>query len=274
MTAINAIADVLPEKPEFLLNNAEPGWAAAAEAMPAEDLLASAFNEWGRGLVLCTALQSEGVVLLDMCRRIFPALRVYTVDTGRLPEETHAFMAELNRHFDIRIEVLAPQPGELAWLAREHGVNAFRDSRAERHLCCQVRKVHPMRALLSGQNGGAAPRAWITGVRRDQSPARAHTPRLGSDSHVSSVWKLAPLAGWTHAQVEDYTLRHRLPRHPLYAQGYASLGCAPCTRALRPGENERAGRWWWETGENKECGLHYTPDGLLLPHGAALRVLD
>lgn len=271
---MNAITDLLPEVPDLLLHNAEPGWAAAAEAMPAEALLAAAFHEWGRGLVLCTALQSEGIVLLDMCRRIFPELRVYTVDTGRLPEETHAFMAELNRHFNLRIEVLAPQPEELARLAREHGVNAFRDSRAERHLCCQIRKVHPMRALLSGRKGGG-PQAWITGVRRAQSPARARTPKLGIDSHVPRVWKLAPLADWTHAQVEEYTRRHRLPRHPLYAQGYASLGCAPCTRALRPGENERAGRWWWEGGENKECGLHYTPDGRILPARAAeLRILE
>ncbi len=231
-----------------------PAALAAAESLPAEALLTAAFAHWGRALVLCTALQSEGLVLLDLCRRIFPAVRVLTLDTGRLPDETHAFLEQVEGHFGVRIEVIYPDAGELRRLTERQGVNGFRAGQVERELCCQIRKVRPWQAVLAGR-WGPAPAAWISGLRREQSPARRRTPKLQPDPETAGAWKLAPLADWSAEQVERYTLRRGLPRHPLYARGYASLGCAPCTRALRPGENERLGRWWWEIS-SKECGLH------------------
>ncbi len=225
-----------------------------AEALAAEELLAQAFAHWGSGLVLCTALQAEGIVLLDLCRRIFPAVRVITLDTGRLPEATHAFLSEVERFFGLRIETYFPDADELRRLADRQGGNGFRAARQERELCCHVRKVRPWQAVLQGRYG-PAPAAWISGLRREQSPERRHTPKLQPDPQAEGVWKLAPLADWNAAQVEAYTRARNLPRHPYYQLGYAGIGCEPCTRALAPGESERDGRWWWERG-SKECGLH------------------
>lgn len=232
------------------------------EQLGAEDILRIGFDRWGRDLVLCTSLQSEGMVLLDMSLRLRPDLRVFTIDTGRLPEETHEFIAQVRRHYGIQFEVYSPDAEEVSRLVTVRGVNAFRETAMDRQACCHIRKVRPLDAVLSGKYG-SNPAAFVVGLRRGQNPTRATTPKLGPDPQHPGIWKLAPLADWTPKQVEEYTQRHGVPRHPLYAQGYRSLGCAPCTRAISTDEHERSGRWWWEADAAKECGLHYTVDGRL-----------
>jgi len=179
---------------------------------------------------------------------------VITLDTGRLPEETHAVMDSFRDRFNIRLHVQTPDPREVAEMVGEHGQNLFYASVENRRTCCDVRKSRPLVRALDGFD------AWLTGVRREQSETRAARAVVAPDPLHGGIVKVAPLAGWTHDQVWDHIRAHRLPIHPLYAQGYTSIGCAPCTRATQPGEDERAGRWYWETGAVKECGINWQPE--------------
>ena len=240
-------------------------WLAGPDVAP-ETLLAEAFRHWGRDLILVTSFQAEGMVLLDMSLRLRPDLRIVTLDTGRLPEATHEFMDQVSRHYLAPIEVLAPTPGEVQRLVSRRGAFGFRESRLDRQLCCQVRKVRPLDALFSA--AGVAPQAWLTGLRREQTSTRSQVAQVARDEAHVGVWKLAPLAGWSAAEVAAYSAAHGVPRHPLYAAGFTSIGCAPCTRAVEAGASERAGRWWWEQDAAKECGLH------LAATGAPRRALD
>lgn len=223
-----------------------------AERTP-QDLLAWAFGRFDRRIALVTALQAEGIVLLDMARAIAPDLRVITIDTGRLPSETHAFIDTVRERMGVRIEIVHPASRALATLVGRGGSNLFYRSVDDRLACCRVRKVEPLQRTLAGLD------AWITGLRRDQTPDRANTEILARDAAHGGMLKLAPLATWSEHQVWDYLRAHDLPRHPLYEEGYRSIGCAPCTRPVAIGEPARAGRWWWERGAHKECGLHLPP---------------
>lgn len=249
----------------------DPAAGAAGLALPpaasAEEWLTAAAARWGHGLILITSFQAEGMVLLDMSQRLGLALPVWTMDTGRLPEETHAFMAQVESHYGLHIAVAAPAPEEIAALIAARGANAFYRTALDRQLCCEIRKSRVLDRVLAAaavhgpRPGGSAPRpaavaAWITGLRRGQSPARRHLEPIAADPRHPGIWRLAPLAAWSEAEVEEYTRRHGVPRHPLYARGFASIGCAPCTRPAAPGEPPRAGRWWWEQETKKECGLH------------------
>ncbi|HKF00429.1 MAG TPA: phosphoadenylyl-sulfate reductase [Actinomycetes bacterium] len=216
-----------------------------------EEALAWAVETFGRGFVVVTALQVEGIVVLDMARRIDPGVRALTVDTGRLPQETHEFLDTVRARLDVRVEVVLPDPDAVAAMVGRHGTNLFRRDQALRRLCCQVRKVDPLARALAGVD------AWASGLRRDGGPARAGTAVAERDDAHGGIVKLNPLAAWTRADALAYAREHRLPLHPLYEQGFASIGCAPCTRAVAPGEDERAGRWWWEAGADRECGLHH-----------------
>jgi phosphoadenosine phosphosulfate reductase len=215
----------------------------------AEEILGTTFRTYGR-VALVASFQAESGVLIDMTSRLGFRPDVLTIDTGRLPVETHAIMEEFRSRYDLRLRVLTPDPGEVRQLISVHGPDLFRESVHLRMSCCDVRKVRPLARALEGYD------AWVTGLRRDQSVTRAHTPLLARDDAHGGIIKVAPLVSWTRADVDDYLTRHSVPRHPLYARGYTSIGCAPCTRATTPGEDERAGRWWWEQGSNKECGLH------------------
>jgi phosphoadenosine phosphosulfate reductase len=221
--------------------------AARLEARPAEELVAWALGEFGDRFALVTSFQVEGMVVLDLARRLDPAVRVLSLDTGRLPEETYE-MVETVR---ARVELVAPDPAALAAMAAEHGPNLFRRDQALRRLCCQVRKVDPLGRALAGLD------AWSTGLRRDGGPARAGIAKVEPDPANGGIVKLNPLADWTRERVWAYAHANQVPVHPLYVQGYTSIGCAPCTRAVLPGEDERGGRWWWEAGPDKECGLHH-----------------
>jgi len=192
------------------------------------------------------------MVILDLAACIAPGVRVFTLDTCRLPAETHRMIETVRGRYGIDTEIVMPDAAEVQEMVSSRGENLFYDSVDARRLCCDVRKVRPLERKLSTL------RAWATGIRRDQSQLRADTPKL--ELSATPV-KLNPLADWTAAQVEEYTRVNNVPVHPLYARGYASIGCAPCTRAVEPGEDQRAGRWWWEQDAKKECGIHFGPDG-------------
>ncbi len=223
--------------------------AAGLEDRAPQDVLAWAFARFPK-TVLVASLQAESSVLIDMAFRQRPDVPVVTLDTGRLPQETHDMIDRIHERYGIAIEVLVPDTAEVTGMTGRHGVDLFYASPELRRLCCDVRKTRPLTRALKRFD------AWVTGLRRDQAPTRARTPVVAADPAHPGVAKVAPLARWSSAQVWDYIRRFDVPYHALYERGYTSLGCAPCTRATRPGEDPRAGRWWWEQGGVKECGLH------------------
>jgi len=193
------------------------------------------------------------MVIVDLASRITSGVRVFTIDTGRLPDETYQMMEDVRRRYGILVEVVFPERADVEELVTLHGPNLFYTSVPSRERCCEIRKVRPLERKL------ATLKAWATGLRREQSLTRAHIPKVGK--HQDRL-KLSPLADWTARQVEEHIARNHVPLHPLYRRGYTSIGCAPCTRAVEPGEDERAGRWWWEQNAKKECGIHFGPDGV------------
>lgn len=220
-----------------------------------EDVLHWGFSEFGSRFAVVTSFQKEGMVLVDMAARMGSAVRVITLDTGRLPAETHNMMATVEARYGITVERVNPDAGEVARMTGTHGVDLFRNEVVLRKLCCQVRKVRPLDGALKDLD------AYAVGLRRSQSESRE---AVEQKAFVDGKWKLSPLAFWTAAEVEEYTREHDVPVHPLYAQAYTSIGCAPCTRAVTSDEGERAGRWWWEVAGDKECGLHFTPEGKMV----------
>jgi thioredoxin-dependent adenylylsulfate APS reductase len=231
--------------------------AAAASAIALENAEPQAILRWGMerfgGDLVIAFSGSDDVALVDMAARTGLPVTVVSVDTGRLHPETYEFLEDVRARYGVEIIVPSPDPVPLEALVRRKGLFSFyRDGHAE---CCGVRKVEPLRRVLSGF------RAWATGQRRDQSAAtRAALPVVEEDPVFTGVdgplLKLNPLARWTHEQVWDYLGRENVPVNPLHARGYASIGCAPCTRPIAAGQHEREGRWWWESEEGKECGLH------------------
>jgi phosphoadenosine phosphosulfate reductase len=198
---------------------------------------------------------AEDVVLLDMASKVTAEFQVFSLDTGRLPPETHDFFAQVAERYQLKLDLLFPDADSVERLVREKGINSFyRDGHQE---CCGVRKVAPLRRKLASLD------AWITGQRRDQSPETRNTvPTFERDQAFSRgdqpLLKFNPLARWTSAQVWDYIREHDVPYNALHRRGYVSIGCAPCTRAILPNQHEREGRWWWEQAAAKECGLHVT----------------
>lgn len=184
-----------------------------------------------------------------------------TLDTGRLFPETYALWAETEARYSLRIRSFHPEAGDLETLLAQDGVAGFRASREARLRCCHVRKVAPLARALAGAGG------WLTGLRGGRGAGDAVAP-LACDAE-RGLWKAAPLTDWSREAVAIYCERHAVPVSPLRAAGYLSIGCQPCTRAVLPGEDERAGRWWWEAGESRECGLHVGPDGRLVRGRAA-----
>jgi phosphoadenosine phosphosulfate reductase len=215
----------------------------------AEEILAWTYKRFRR-VALVASFQAESLVLIDLACQIVESPEVLTLDTGRLHQETHDYIEEVRRRYPIRLRILSPDADELETMTAEHGTMQFRRSMALRNECCAVRKVNPLARALEDYD------AWITGLRREQTPTRAATPVVASDRGHGDITKVVPLAGWKRDEVWEYLAAHGIDRHPLYDQGYTSIGCAPCTRATAPGENERAGRWWWEGNSDKECMLH------------------
>jgi len=206
-----------------------------------------------RRVAIVASFQAESTVLIDMAAEIAERPEVITLDTGRLPQETHDQIDRELLSRNIRLHVQAPDPGEVKELVAEHGSNLFRTSAELRRLCCDVRKSRPLGRALEGFD------AWVTGLRRDQAASRAATTVVAEDPAHGGIAKVAPLVRWSEEQVWDHIRSRRLRYHELYDRGYRSIGCAPCTRAVSEGEDPRAGRWWWEQEEVKECGLHWDP---------------
>lgn len=203
-------------------------------------------------VAIVASFQAESSVIIDMASKINPSPSVLTLDTGRLPQETHDMIARIGARYGIEVQVITPDTAETNGMVATHGPDLFYESVELRRLCCDVRKSRPLDRALRGYD------AWVTGVRREQTPTRADTPVFAIDVEHGGITKVAPLAGWSKAQVWNYIREHEVPYHELYDRGYTSIGCAPCTRATSAGEDERAGRWWWEQGGVKECGLHWS----------------
>ena len=223
---------------------------AEYEDKKAEDVIAWALGTFQRRAAICTSFQAEGMVVLDLACRIDPGVRVFTIDTGRLPQETYELIDRVRDHYGIDVEVYYPDQKELAQMVTQHGINPFYRSVSLRLLCCEVRKVNPLNRVLQNLD------AWITGLRRSQSQTRAGVYKIELDEDHGNIIKVNPLADWSAQRVWEYIRTNQLPYNRLYDQGYASIGCAPCTRPVAPGEDRRAGRWWWENGVPKECGIH------------------
>jgi phosphoadenylyl-sulfate reductase (thioredoxin) len=192
------------------------------------------------------------MAVIDMAARISPAVRVVTLDTGRLPAETYDMMELVRARYGVKVETVFPDAAEVEAMMTRHGPNLFYESVPMRNLCCTVRKVRPLERKMVEFD------AWVVGLRRSQSASREEVPKV---AEVKGKIKISPLADWTREQLHEYLKANDVPMHPLYAKGYPSIGCAPCTRPAGPDEDERAGRWWWEHGSPKECGLHFTPEG-------------
>ncbi len=203
--------------------------------------------------VVVTSLQAEGTAIVDMVLALDPGARVVTIDTGRLPEETLAYAEALRLHWGHEIEVVMPDPRDLEPFVTQYGPNAFYTSVELRLRCCELRKVRPLARVLADVD------CWLSGLRRGQSEDRAGVDVIEIDAEHGGIYKVNPLAAWSDDDLRNYLVRRKLPIHPLYAKGYTSIGCAPCTRAVQPGEEQRAGRWWWEVGVAKECGIHALP---------------
>jgi phosphoadenosine phosphosulfate reductase len=210
----------------------------------------AALTHHGR-IVQATSLGVEGMVITDLIARHQLPVVVATLDTGALHAETLALIPRIEARYGIRVERYAPAAEATLHFVRQHGPLAMRESTDLRQACCALRKLEPMQRLLQGHE------AWITGLRRDQSDHRAEVPFHESD--VDGRDKYYPLADWSEDDVWHYVQAHDVPYNALHDQGYPSIGCQPCTRAVSPGEDFRAGRWWWEQGDARECGLHRRP---------------
>jgi len=220
--------------------------------MKASDIVAQAVREFGQSLAVLTSFQREGVVIVDLVMKQAPQTPVLTIDTGRLPEATFQIIGEIEKRYGITVERILPDPNEVDAMVHQHGRDLFRDGVPQRMLCCNVRKVRPLARRMVTVGG------YLTGLRRGQGESRSN---LEVFDRSGSPVKISPLAGWSSEEVARYTRDHGLPEHPLYAAGYTSIGCDPCTRAAVAGEDERAGRWWWEDEAAKECGIHFSADG-------------
>jgi phosphoadenosine phosphosulfate reductase len=203
-----------------------------------------------RPAAFASSFGAEDMVLLDLIATHAPGIEVFTLDTGRLPAETHDLIRRARARYDIDIRVHRPDPDAVAAYVDANGVDGFYESVAKRRACCDIRKVEPLKRALAGK------RAWITGLRRGQTEGRSDVEVESFDpSH--GIAKFNPLAQWSTADVWTYIRANRIPYNALHDRGYPSIGCEPCTRAIRAGEPLRAGRWWWENASaRKECGLH------------------
>ena len=237
----------------------KPTLPDSAAPAPAPDINAAAHVQGALALLRAAAAQgpavfstsfgAEDMVVLDLIRRHGLPIAMFTLDTGRLPEETYALMRAVEERYGRCVDVLFPDARAVQDLVARNGINGFRDSVENRKACCAVRKLEPLGRGLAGK------RAWITGLRAQQSASRAQLAPRQADAE-RGVEKFNPLHDWSEAQVWEYLRGTGVPYNALHDRFYPSIGCAPCTRAVAVGEDIRAGRWWWENAEAKECGLH------------------
>lgn len=230
--------------------------AEVAKQLESKDALA--VLKWGVDnffpkLGFASSFGAEDVVVIDLIAKVNPKVTIFTLDTGRLHEETYEVMDRIREKYGVSIKSYFPDKQKVENLEREKGFYSFRQSTENRKECCGIRKVEPLNRALAGLE------AWITGLRREQAVTRVSLPKVEQDPVHAGLVKLNPIADWTTSQVWDYIRERQVPYNRLHDMNFPSIGCAPCTRAIRPGEPLRAGRWWWESPEYKECGLHVKP---------------
>ena len=234
--------------PAILNITPELAASTAAKTSAALALLKDIAGHWSPA-AFANSLGAEDMVLTDLIVKHKLPIEIFSLDTGRLPAETYALMTTVDRHYGLKLKVYFPQAEEVESYVRQHGINAFYDSVTLRKACCYARKVEPLRRALAGK------RAWITGMRAEQAATRGQLATREYDEG-NGLEKFNPLADWSEKEIWTYIKQHGVPCNALHEQFYPSIGCAPCTRAISLGEDVRAGRWWWESPESKECGLH------------------
>lgn len=223
---------------------------AEFEKKKPEELLEWAAKEFGTQVAFASSFGAEDVVIVDLLSKVKPQIRIFTLDTGRLNEETYEVMERVRQKYDVKIRSYFPDAEKVEKLEREKGFYSFRESVENRKECCGIRKVEPLGRALAGLE------AWVTGLRREQSVTRTDVQKIEMDEANGGILKINPLADWTNDEVWVYIKQNNVPYNKLHDMGYPSIGCAPCTRAVKPDEDIRSGRWWWEDPEQKECGLH------------------
>jgi phosphoadenosine phosphosulfate reductase len=189
------------------------------------------------------------MVLTDLIWEAVPEIEIFSIDTGRLYPETYDLIERVQQRYGKALRIYYPDAAEVEQWVGENGINGFRDGLDQRHGCCAMRKVGPFRRAVSGRG------AWVTGIRRGQSASRALAAPVEWDSEYG-LHKVSPLLDWSETEIWDYIRKKRLPYNSLHDSGFPSIGCAPCTRAVQPGDDARSGRWWWERADSRECGLH------------------
>lgn len=220
------------------------------ESLKAEEILKWAFENFSDKVAIASSFGPEDMVLIDMAVKLNPSVRIFTIDTGRLHQETYDLIEKAREKYGVVIETFYPNTERLEELLKEYGPNLFYKSVELRKLCCHARKGEPLQRALKSLD------AWICGLRREQSVTRKDIRKVEIDEANGGIIKINPLADWTTEDVWNYIRNHNVPYNELHDKGYPSIGCLPCTRPVAPGEDIRAGRWWWESPEQKECGLH------------------
>jgi len=215
-----------------------------------KEVLARAIDHFGDRITMATSFQLGGLVLLDMIHAIGKEIRVFSIDTGRLPEETYECAERVRLKYGMQVEWVFPQTEAVQTMETEKGLYSFKESMENRKECCRIRKVEPLNRALEGYE------AWITGRRLDQSETRKELKFIEPDPGHPGLLKVNPLLHWNQGDLWFYAEEHKVPHNRLYDEGFLSIGCECCTRPCSEDEDERAGRWWWEHPEHKECGLH------------------
>ncbi len=218
----------------------------------AQDVIRLAFEQFGSRVSFASSLGEEDQVITDMIAKAAPGIEIFTLDTGRLHQETYDLLAKNQKRYRLRFKTYFPDPKAVEDMVAKKGINLFYESIENRKLCCRIRKVEPLRRALADMD------AWMTGLRRAQSSDRGQTDVVEWDADHQKI-KVNPLAFWSLEDVRRYIAENKVDINELHSKGFVSIGCAPCTRAIKPGEDIRAGRWWWEDAQKKECGLHNNP---------------
>ena len=224
----------------------------ATQDFTPEQIIRFAHKEFSGKVTFASSLGEEDQVITDMISRIAPEIEIFTLDTGRLFQETYELLAKTQKRYPMPFIVYYPDTEAVEDMVRNHGINLFYESVANRKLCCGIRKVEPLKRALKNFD------AWICGLRRGQAVTRGNVETFEWDETNGKI-KINPLAHWSLDQMREYIATHHVDVNPLHAKGFISIGCASCTRAVKPGEDIRAGRWWWGHPEQKECGLHNRP---------------
>lgn len=216
-----------------------------------QEILEWCVKELHPNISLATSFQAQGMILIDMLMKTDSRARIFTLDTGRLNQETYDVLDSVRSKYNNKIEVLFPDSNEVENMVSEHGINLFYKGVENRLMCCQIRKANPLKKYLKTLDG------WITSIRREQTASRAEADKFEIDTLHGGMLKVNPIVDWTEDMIWEYINKNKVPYNKLHDMGYPSIGCEPCTRAVKKGDDPRSGRWWWETDSDKECGIHF-----------------